>query len=451
MIAIKRNNLKAPTMSMYWTAFLVALLAGVALMQTQRGYGRLSLGGTQGVRKFDTTQTPQIGGIAVALGLAVAWAPAKPQAQAISEAMLMVGISAFVFGLAEYVTKKVGGLPFLLATMFSGALAWWLNGVAMQNTGFAPLDWSLQFLPFAVLFTDFPVGGVANAVNIIDGFNDLASGAVAFKAGEIGLIALNMNDPALAACTFVLIACTLSFGAINWPIGKTFLGNGGVYLLGFALACLAMLLTMRQPSITAWATILVCIYSVVKIGFSVRLSRKGARQADQSDKEQFHHFLLCLVERKLFPAITKRLQNGLTSPLCWLCTSLPAVLAAVFVQNTLALAVCFTVLTFAYGDHYARLTHFLLCFSGLTMTAPREPTRTDQALCMNNLQTIRLAIIGLVYASLPLAVAFGKQLSVLGFDINGKKTQTSPIAPWLKGLVWVSGLNDCLIALKKAS
>jgi hypothetical protein len=85
------------------------------------------------------------------------------------------------------------------------------------------------------------------------------------------------------------------------------------------------------------------------------------------------------------------------------------------------------------------------------MTEPREPTSTDQALCMNNLQTIRLTIIGLLYASLPLAEAFGKQLSVLGFDINGKKTQTSPIAPRLKGLVWVSGLNDCLIALKKAS
>ncbi len=37
---------------------------------------------------------------------------------------------------------------------------------------------------------------------------------------------------------------------------------------------------------------------------------------------------------------------------------------------------------------------------------------------MQNLETIKLAIIGLGYVGLPLAVEFGKQRSVIGFDIN---------------------------------
>lgn len=38
-----------------------------------------------------------------------------------------------------------------------------------------------------------------------------------------------------------------------------------------------------------------------------------------------------------------------------------------------------------------------------------------------NLQNIKLAVIGLGYVGLPLAVEFGKQLSVVGFDINQKR------------------------------
>ena len=38
-----------------------------------------------------------------------------------------------------------------------------------------------------------------------------------------------------------------------------------------------------------------------------------------------------------------------------------------------------------------------------------------------NLQDIKIAIIGLGYVGLPLAVEFGKQRSVVGFDINQKR------------------------------
>jgi UDP-N-acetyl-D-galactosamine dehydrogenase len=38
-----------------------------------------------------------------------------------------------------------------------------------------------------------------------------------------------------------------------------------------------------------------------------------------------------------------------------------------------------------------------------------------------NLQDIKLAVIGLGYVGLPLEVEFGKQRSVVGFDINQKR------------------------------
>lgn len=352
----------------YALAFIATFLASVTLVLTQRWHGRFSLDSTQGVQKFHATPTPRIGGVAVALGLVVAWATATPKVQAILGPMLLAGVPAFVFGLAEDVTKKVGVLPRLLATMFSGALAWWLTGVAMQNTGFAPLDWALQWLPLAVLFTAFAVGGVANAVNIIDGFNGLASGAVAIMSGAIGLIALNMGDPALAACGFAVATCALGFGAVNWPLGKLFLGDGGAYLLGFALAWLAVLLPMRHSNVTAWATILVCAYPVLEVGFSYRRkSKREGHHPGQPDKVHLHMLVHRRVVRPALPGIGSTLQNGFTSPLCWLCTALPAALAVVFAQNTLALAGCFAAMVIAYGALYARLTQFRWCFGAVTL------------------------------------------------------------------------------------
>lgn len=355
-------------MSPQLVGFAGTLLAGIALVLTQGWHGRFSLDSTVGVQKQHTQPTPRVGGLAIAFGLALAWVQAGAEVRAILGPMLLAGIPAFAFGLAEDITKHVSVRTRLLATMGSGTLAWWLTGVSMQDTGFPPLDWALKFVPFAVLFTAFAVGGVANAINIIDGFNGLASGSVAIMAAAIGLIAWNVGDPTLAYTSWLVATVALGFGAVNWPLGKIFLGDGGAYLLGFALAWLAVLLPMRSPTVNAWATILVCAYPVLEVGFSVRRRRKRASQPGHPDKAHLHHFLHYRIVRKLFPKLGSRMRNGLTSPLCWLCTAVPALLAIVYAENTTALAMCFGSMAVAYSAVYARLSQFRWCVGAGTPT-----------------------------------------------------------------------------------
>lgn len=355
-------------MQTYLIIFVVTLLACVALVVTQHWHGHLSHDNSFGVQNHHTEPTPRIGGVAIALGLLVAWVLAAPDVRAILSPMLLAGIPAFTFGLGEDITKKVGVLARLLATMFSGALAWYLTGVSMQNTGLPPLDWILAFTPLAVIFTAFAVGGVANAINIIDGFNGLASGAVAIMLGAMGLIALNVGDVPLASVCFVVACCALGFGAVNWPLGKIFLGDGGAYLLGFLLAWVAVLLPMRNPQVNAWATILVCAYPVLEVGFSVQRRRKReGHHPGQPDKVHLHHLIHRRVVRHVFPQLSAALQNGFTSPLCWLWAALPATWAVVFAQETPMLVVAIGVLVFGYSAVYARLSQFRWCFFALTL------------------------------------------------------------------------------------
>lgn len=355
-------------MQTYLIVFAVTLLVSAALVVTSHWHGHFSMDNSFGVQNHHTEPTPRIGGVAIALGLFLAWLLAAPDVRAILGPMLLAGIPAFAFGLGEDITKKVGVLARLLATMFSGALAWYLTGIAMQNTDVPPLDWLLSFIPVAVIFTAFAVGGVANAVNIIDGFNGLATGAVAIMLGAMGLIALNVGDAPLANVCFVVAVCALGFGAVNWPLGKIFLGDGGAYLLGFLLAWVAVLLPMRNPQVNAWATILVCAYPVLEVGFSVRRrhNREG-HHPGQPDKVHLHHLIHRRVVCHAFPHISAALQNGLTSPLCWLFVAVPAAWAVLFAQNTPMLIIAVGALIFGYSAVYARLSQFRWFFSALTL------------------------------------------------------------------------------------
>jgi UDP-N-acetylmuramyl pentapeptide phosphotransferase/UDP-N-acetylglucosamine-1-phosphate transferase len=321
-----------------------------------------------GVQKHHTQPTPRIGGVAIVCGLVAAWLLAEPKVRVMFNTLLLAGIPAFAFGLLEDITKKVSVLARLLATMFSGVLAWFITGIAMQDTGVMPLDWLLSFTFVAVLFTAFAMGGVANAINIIDGYNGLAGGAVAIMLGAIGLISLNVGDVDLATVCFLCAAVTLGFCAINWPMGKLFLGDGGAYLLGFVLAWMAVKLPMRHVDIHAWATMLVCAYPVLEVGFSVRRRRKRVgHQAGQPDKLHLHHLVNYRIVRKLFPSMSATLQNGMTSPVCWLATALPAAWAVVFSHNTPMLVFGFASAILAYAAVYARLTQFRWCFSARTL------------------------------------------------------------------------------------
>lgn len=357
----------------YVLVFAITLLASAMLVATRHWHGHYSIDSEFGIQKIHRRPTPRVGGAAVAMGMLVAWAVADAPVRALLGPMLLAAIPAFVFGLTEDLMKNVGVMPRLLATMASGVLAWYLTGVSMQETGLPPLDWVLRFTPVAVLFTAFAVGGVANAINMIDGVNGLAAGAVAIMLGAMGAMAWGLDDMPLAVSCTLVAACALGFGAINWPSGRIFLGDGGAYLLGFLVGWIAVLLPMRHDEVNAWATMLVCAYPVLEVGFSVRRRHKReGHHPGQPDRLHLHHLIHRRIICRVFPRMDRTLQNGLTSPVCWILTALPATGAVVFAQDTMALSLMFGLAIVGYGAIYARLTQFRWCFSPVTLR-PRLP------------------------------------------------------------------------------
>jgi UDP-N-acetylmuramyl pentapeptide phosphotransferase/UDP-N-acetylglucosamine-1-phosphate transferase len=315
----------------------VSLVCSLLLVATTRWHGRFTLDATRGIQKFHSVPTPRIGGLAIMLGLIFACAVASPAQQDLLAPLLAAAAPAFLFGIAEDMTRRVSIGARLVATMASGLACWALTGASIATTGIPFLDAALAWLPLSVLFTAFAVGGVANAVNIIDGFNGLASGTVIIGLVTLGFIALECGDAEMAQLCFTVCAVTAGFFLVNFPFGKLFLGDGGAYLLGFLLAWLSITLIHRNPHVSPWAPLLACAYPIFETVFTIVRRLWCRRHPGRPDSCHLHSLVKIAIAGRYFRKFSAPMRNALVSPFSWVLAAVPAVLAVRFPQDSSAL------------------------------------------------------------------------------------------------------------------
>jgi UDP-N-acetylmuramyl pentapeptide phosphotransferase/UDP-N-acetylglucosamine-1-phosphate transferase len=319
---------------------VVSFICSVCLVVTTKWHGKFSLDGTNGIQKFHDVPTPRIGGVAIFLGLVIACLASDDSLQDVFAPILVASLPAFCFGVAEDLTKRVSVRTRLVATMASGTCAWALTGASVTHTGIWGVDFALSWIPFSVLFTAFAVGGVANSVNIIDGFNGLAGGTVAICLVALGLIARSCGDHELASLCFIVCAVTIGFLLVNFPFGKLFLGDGGAYLLGFILAWLAVALAYRNPTVSAWAPLLACAYPIFETLFTIVRRVWAKSHPGQPDSHHLHSLISVAISARFFPTLRSDLRNASVSPFSWAIAAVPAAFSVQFASRSGVLAVC---------------------------------------------------------------------------------------------------------------
>ena len=103
--------------------------------------------------------------------------------------LLVTGMPCFLMGLTEDLTKRVSVRARLLATFGSALMAAWQLGAYLSRLDIYGVDHLLQYGPLALSVTAVAVTGVSNAINIIDGFNGVAGGAVTVMLAGMGVLA----------------------------------------------------------------------------------------------------------------------------------------------------------------------------------------------------------------------------------------------------------------------
>ena len=338
---------------------VASLAICLAIVYTKHLHGSHTLDREAGVQKVHEEPTPRVGGVAILISAAIGAALTPPEVAQLLWPMLFASLPAFLVGAIEDLFKRDRVSERMIATFASGVLAWWLTGVSLTRVGIPVLDSVLVITPISVLFTAFALSGVANAINIIDGFNGLAGGTALLCLTALGLIAFQAADAEMAKICFVLAGSIFGFLLVNYPKGKIFLGDGGAYLIGFLLGWVAVLIAMRNPyHVSPWAPLLACGYPVLEVLFSMLRRRARTRKLGGADRLHLHSLLWARVVRRRLSRAAVTTQNACVFPIILLFAVIPSALAVVLRANTLLLIVAFISCAVLYAFIYARLVHF---------------------------------------------------------------------------------------------
>lgn len=333
-------------------------LVCAVLIMTQKWHGRLSLDhDLKGAQKLHAAPVPRVGGLGLFCGLLLAVALGhltQGPSYTTMLTLLVCAIPVFMAGLIEDLTKNVSVRARLLTSFISAGLATWLLNARVTDIDIPFLDDLTSYTAISALLTIFVVGGVTHAVNIIDGLNGLAAGAVSIMLAGLGSLAWVHGDYVIMKMCFSGIAAMLGFLLLNYPFGRIFLGDGGAYLAGFWLAECAVLLLVRNPAISTWAVILVCCYPIWETLFSMYRRHVVHQVATgQPDMAHLHQLIYKRLKARVgSKCMSAWVKHGLSSASIWSMTAACQIVALAADSHTaillLGIAVFVTVYVWIY-------------------------------------------------------------------------------------------------------
>jgi UDP-N-acetylmuramyl pentapeptide phosphotransferase/UDP-N-acetylglucosamine-1-phosphate transferase len=353
-------------MTMVVFSFVLALCAALAMgwliMRYDHLHGWATHDGVDaGPQKFHTHPTPRIGGVTVAAGLcaAILLLVGMEGVALYGDAglFLLACLPAFLSGLVEDLTKRIGPDIRLWSSFLSALLAMLLFDVVIDNISIPLLNGVLHWYPAAVLFSVVAVGGIAHAVNIIDGYNGLAGMVSVLIFAAIAWVAWAVGDQTLCLLAISLAGGTLGFLFWNWPRARMFAGDGGAYLWGVSIGIMSVLLVGRNEAVSPWFALLVVCYPVTETVFTIY--RRKFLQNTASGLPDARHLHQLIYRRVLGAASLPKgdarrgTMNSATSPLLW-SLSLVAIIPAVLFWNKTEWLMMFTaifILTYLWLYH----------------------------------------------------------------------------------------------------
>ncbi|EAR25083.1 undecaprenyl-phosphate alpha-N-acetylglucosaminyltransferase [marine actinobacterium PHSC20C1] len=271
-------------------------------------------------RDVHTTPTPRLGGVAMFIGIVVAFAIAS----SLDNFSLIFNEPGKVFGLLgaaliivvigvaddiwdlDWLTKLAGQI------IAAGVLAW--QGVQLSTL---PIGGQTIVSPYvSLIITIFAVVLVMNAVNFIDGLDGLVAGVAVIANGVFFVYAYLLQSQAqteyfnlASLTTAILIGACVGFLPLNFHPAKMFMGDAGALLVGLLMAASAISVTgqvdagyLAQPDkftldfLPAFIPILlpvaVLVIPLLDFGLAMIRRLRAGKSPFTADRKHLHHRLL---------------------------------------------------------------------------------------------------------------------------------------------------------------
>jgi len=211
------------------------------------------------------------------------------------------GLVVFVLGIFDD-WKSVPAVPKLLTQIIAAFVAMVYDvriaGVVLPGHGFVNFP-----MWISMIVTLFWILGFMNAVNLADGLDGLAAGLVAIAAatflivcifqGESKVVLFSKQLKLAAVLSAAVVGASLGFLIYNFFPARVFMGDGGALFLGFMLATISIIGTLKTSAVIALLIpILVVALPVLDVAFALVRRFRSGRDLMAPDRGHFHHRLL---------------------------------------------------------------------------------------------------------------------------------------------------------------
>ena len=278
-----------------WITFLVALAASilvtpVAIRQAPKiGAVDIPLDN----RRMHTKTMPRFGGLAIFAGSTTAmliFLKFDPRVVTI----VMGGALIYILGVIDDIKHLSAKVKFLGQTFV--ALIMYVNGIRIEFlTNFLGEGNSQLGDVLCFIITMVWIVGITNTVNLIDGLDGLAAGTAAIASLCIAYTAYIHGTYLAAGAMLALAGATLGFLPYNFYPAKIFMGDGGSLYLGFMLATLSVLGTVKSATlVTMIIPVLVLGVPIFDTFFAIFRRFVNKRPIMEADKGHLHHRLMKL-------------------------------------------------------------------------------------------------------------------------------------------------------------
>lgn len=276
-----------------WGPFAVAFVAAAAVtpaaIRLAPKIGAMDI--PKDDRRVHQKPMPRFGGIAIYIGIMIALAVFALHDR--STTAIMAGCTMiYVLGLVDDLRNLKPAVK--LAGQIACAAVVFAMGVRIEfiTNYFGPGNMIFGDTACCIITIIWLVA-ITNAVNLIDGLDGLAAGISAISALCIGYVSYIHGQYVPTLAMMAIAGAALGFLPYNFHPAKIFMGDSGSELLGFAMAAVSVLGTVKS------ATIVVMIIPALVLGLPIfdtvmaivrRISKRQSIVA--GDKEHLHHRIM---------------------------------------------------------------------------------------------------------------------------------------------------------------
>jgi len=286
-------------LAVYLGSFLLAVLFTPAVIWVAH---RLRLYDGHSIRKVHKHTIPRIGGAAIFLStmVLVAVIPfinnnvGKAFGEIRTQLFALLGAGAFVFLIGLIDDVRGLRVRHKLPAQVAAATVLCLAGVRIESidiAGIYALNLGWLSFPATILW----IVAVTNAMNLIDGLDGLAAGIAAIACGTIAVFSIFGGQIIMAVIMLAVLGSLCGFLIFNFNPARIFMGDCGSMFLGFVLAGVSVICSVKSGTVVALALAVLALgVPIFDMAFTMLRRYLQGRHIMSPDRSHLHHLLLDL-------------------------------------------------------------------------------------------------------------------------------------------------------------